>query len=748
MTENLFSLHFGLLFRSKRLCAKYIDNSAFIMPDNTLLIHILANEECNDKCIEGKLINVIKEKDFRSWLYVMFRMASGPLMATLLLGTIVLIMLGILHTFEESFFEFTKSILGNKYHYSYDLMLPISFSLLLLLLVYYPSTFKVEEVDPRKKISEWLSGEKRTAARMRLLIKFLIFKGFVKHVQIWNAGSLRQGILNAIIDCTINSGVPITIYFSYLEKQSVSDKLMKSYSSFSTGYHANRYYRISSKSVIDGSDISYRFSLMSNVDRQMMSLMSACTIEVASDKILVSVSLLRSIVKYTNLFNLDVDSQVDDFIDRCSADFGLAYWSANNLVTTNQIMDEIRKCDNVAESMDGSNSLLDRIAEDKLAIQNLDGSGCIILAQHITNDTRRYHNIKHVFFIVETAIDAINKSEEYYLTTYVSDLIRILTKRSMHNRSGSTLVRMSPKALDGLLIIYERSGDFASALSVANILTVINPDKYNVKACRILERLGKYHEALKIIRGIKQDSIDQATVTLENKVAYYIEYSWILVNVKQDGSNNLVRTLLQQAYHGIKLLKNESHEISLFIWRYWNIWYNLYEWEEEYDAAMKCLMRCLNVPGLDIKWLSGTHVNLGIAYRNIWKYEDPRKEILNTALLYGRKGLHFKIRSGDYDEIPISVYHLCISMLVFAKAYMLNSRSYIKQCLSLALYALLTLDRVGSEKKKRDLESLVTDLSSMVDNVDVKSSRKMAEELLRALNGDFTLWHLEKPHWY
>ena len=719
MTKKIIAVSTGQLFRSNRLNDNINQKPIFVMQNMDLVIHFFPDEDSSDKVIEKELTSIIKNYKYSAWWRISLRILSKPLLATFFLGLLVLGVLGILHTFEESFFEIVRTIFEDGNLSSYFEMLGGSAIILLVMLLFFPNTFKAEELNPRERIADWLSGETRVTQRIHIIIKYLLEEKIVRKIEIWNAGVLTSWVLKTIIDCAAKYDVAVSIRFSCVENQSHIQKYRDEYHDIIGDGYSNLYSNTGVSTVINVSDVSYRLPLLNSIDRQIIALVVACFVrQVNMEKVYISTDLIKILSKYANIFEGNTESQLGDFFDRFSTDVGLASWIDGYLVAAITTITAIASCDSVVENLDNVSVLIDRVIEDKYAIDQLGSLGCIILVYHIVKHRSRHRKIKLAFCFLEQAIGYIRRNEEYFLVPVVSNLIDKLTSIGICLGSDCALISLSPTALDSLLTVYERSGDFDKAINVADVLKATNFYLYSIKKCRLWERLGKYDDALEVIESLNLLVNKDSFADIGIKVAFFTEYAWILVNVKRDGTKIEIQKALSRSYNYISLLVNNSEELSIYVWRYWNTWYNLYEWDGEYEAALLCLERCLRVPGVEMKWRSGTYTNLCIAYRNLWKNEGRDKNVLLQSLRYGRKGLLIKVRNGDLDEIPISAYHVSLSIFEFSQSYMSHPRYYVRKCMILIQYALLILEKNGSEKKKLELQTLSTTVAKFLNHVD------------------------------
>jgi hypothetical protein len=74
-------------------------------------------------------------------------------------------------------------------------------------------------------------------------------------------------------------------------------------------------------------------------------------------------------------------------------------------------------------------------------------------------------------------------------------------------------------------------------------------------------------------------------------------------------------------------------------------------------------LNCQSLPGIELKWISGTHVNLGIAYRE--RFNRQRNvDDLERAVMHASRGVNIKRELGDLDELPIALHNLAYTHLI------------------------------------------------------------------------------------
>lgn len=714
----------GFFFSSYRLNSNYISNPIFIKSYHNLVIHFFPNENSTSKVVEKEIVSIIKKYSRSTWWRIRARLLVGPFLATMIFVGVILFFLGILHTFEESIFEMARTLVEGDHEIGvYLLIALLTWLLISFFLFFSPATLKVEDINPREKISDWLSGEQRVSKRISFYLNYLIKKNIINRIDIWNPESLSQGTLALLLDRATAGGIPVFIYFSCSEKLLYIKKFKDQFKDQLNECHLNSCYSTNAKFItkmnindkknnlenINSDNILYRMNLLNDYEMHLLPLFVVCSVQINEDQFLISSRLMQVMANHLNLLKDGLDSEVVRFYERFIGDYGLAFWSRGILSATSATISTLRSHEAVANRIASIQPILDKIIDDSFLLDQFDSLACIVLVNHIVGHNFRYQKVRRAHILFEQAIDIIKREEAYFMTPVIKNLVSRFSFYSVSfpdAKKPSGIFDLSSCVLDSILIIYERFGDFKSALDVANTIKSIDNEGATIKISRLYERLGRYDEAFKMISSIPENNI--CANNSVRSALYLIEYAWILVCLRKHGTNDLVREKLTKAYKIIDKLDRSESQLPILLWRFWNISYNLYEWEEQYVCALVRLEYCLVVPGIDLKWRSGTYVNMGIAYRNISGIDvdlKKKKENLLKALRYGRRGFFIKIRLGDFDEVPLSAYHFSKSLFEFWKINPL-CQGRLLSSLTLIIYGKRILDKHSSVKKKDVLDTM------------------------------------------
>jgi hypothetical protein len=695
--------YFGGLHKSPRILG-YV-NKPVSLNENKLIFHFYKDEESSANELEGKLLTVIKSTNKKSWWNMVISIYTFPYITMIVIGVMILVMLGFLHTFEESFYEVIKGELDESSSIATWNSLFLSLGLLLAVLLISPVRLNIEEVDPKKKVSDFFSGKKRAEIILSSLVRSIVLNCNISQIEIWEPENIENWLVMVLLESASALSVESALIISAVNRP---DDILKMIPEGRVVVFDSA----SLKQVISGSSnraLSI-IPLLTKQEREIFYLIPDCVEPINKKSVALSQSLLEIASNAAVTESRTDDVIVSQFLERLVRDCGVGSFREEGFILQ---ADDVAKISLTRKQISHVKVDIMKVIERFPDFGWVDSVACIVLLRFLLDAKGLKHYSKKVLLLIERLAFTIVRDDEYIFGQALCEIIETFNKRYSNILVDDIFIEFTPKMLDKILYIYERSGLFGEAHRVLDALMLINEIKYGVKKARLLERTGEgdlekgYQLISHIVDRVRMGRY-QNRITL---VSVYIEAGWIYVNSKKAGANILVRRFLYQAYQEIIQLDENLPMISALVWRYWNIMYNLYEIEKEFYEAYRCLLRCLKVPGVDIKWRSGTYTNLGIAHRNLW--EEDRMDIceLKSALSCGRKGFFMKRRMRDFDEIPISGYHLALSMKLFLEARMDNSVVYKGQIVRILEESLNVLNQTSSNKKRHEIELLLNELS-------------------------------------
>jgi len=300
-------------------------------------------------------------------------------------------------------------------------------------------------------------------------------------------------------------------------------------------------------------------------------------------------------------------------------------------------------------------------------------------------------------------IDKIRKSESYFLVAFFDIVDQIDQSNPEHFGSIQSLPLTS---LEKLIPILERSGKFKIALRLSKYLRDTNPLKFELISARIHERLGNFTESINLLKKIHSDLYSSNVnndLLIELRLKLSLLSAWAVVSSRNKSEIEFGEKSLEQSKEIFNEMNSRGMSIDpILLWHYQNNRANYFEWCGDIDSALNFYEQCLSIPGVELKWISGTYVNIGIILRELF-LRSPSINIitLDKAITNSKKGVSLKEEIGDRDELPIAYHNLVISYLHYYKNS--NDTQFLKMAHDNAFKGLELIKSTGSIKKKGSL---------------------------------------------
>lgn len=275
---------------------------------------------------------------------------------------------------------------------------------------------------------------------------------------------------------------------------------------------------------------------------------------------------------------------------------------------------------------------------------------------------------------------------------------------------------LSLDAIKTLARLHESTGNYKDSLVALNKVSNFCSPDVEARKIRIRERQGALDNHINDLDSIATliKEVNSGYTNNDGEVALKLEAAWIIYNYREIQSDSAKYTRLQgwEYLEECEKKMRHSNETSTFTW--WRI-YNymgLYEeWGGMYDDAIAYHMKALGVPGVDLKWYSGSLVNLGYTSRKnaLFKYRELGKKDealtdLKKSVIYCLLAIDLKRSIKDEDELPVSYHNAAISLICFA--YLNDPKDVngeYEVALELIESALDILNKKDSQKKKMAL---------------------------------------------
>ena len=307
---------------------------------------------------------------------------------------------------------------------------------------------------------------------------------------------------------------------------------------------------------------------------------------------------------------------------------------------------------------------------------------------------------KRVILILEKLIETIHLKQQYeliddYWFDIAGEMFDSSSLDSFEKSNNSFYRKLSIEALNKLIFLFERNGHFNQAILLCKYLYEINPNKYSINICSLYERMGQFEKAYESL-PLKLN-LEKNKKPTDIEIRYFQRKAWIIVSQRKED----LKEIGLEAISSLEKLifsHNEDNE-PLWLWHYYNIKANYFEWDSKYELAIKNYNKCLSIPTLGAFEYGATFVNMAIAYR--FKYltsNTQNLDIIDKSIKLGNLGVFLKRSVGDRDEIPVVLHNQALNVL----SKMLNSNQEDVECkevISITDEAILILDKTKSIKR-------------------------------------------------
>ena len=267
--------------------------------------------------------------------------------------------------------------------------------------------------------------------------------------------------------------------------------------------------------------------------------------------------------------------------------------------------------------------------------------------------------------LLNNLIQSTRNKEMYFLVAAIWSLLSKGYDRGDKFPRLRIYGKLSLSALQNLCELFERSGHFAEALELARHLHPIHPAEYAMIGARLLERKGDYPKALHLLledsalKSLRKQNANDTNFDI--LLRYQLHLSWTVVSSRMSDWKKEGLNAVEQARKILADMLVEQRNPFL-LWRLHNNCANYAEWDDDLDACLAEHEQCIEIPGVEQKWISGSYVNLGIAYRLLFiKQNDPNT--LQRAFHFGQEGVRLKQQIGDNDELPVALHNVALTWL-------------------------------------------------------------------------------------
>lgn len=670
--EDIFLLTGNLLHAPSK---SILNNSHIHLKDKTL--HVCFFDDISISSLDEAFQSSIKELSYYNFLKLNAPSRAFTVISTLLVLLIVLAM-GIFSAYGNAAYDLlleafnpTDSILNKAL-----VFISLLFSVLLLLYL-FPVVIKGEIKDFITSISGSYFSKKYYKNRFEKYLNIYKKSLLVEKLVIWNPA---------------NKGFNDAVYWHTFIKACLHAENLQIYlcihtdERYKTELIIDKIFKPIKYDLFNG-DLSFLYwenqteipkEYLDKIELQLLELIVFCSTK--------NINLINDEIDITGYSNATEEAASLDFVEYLIHNFPERFPKLNEFINDTPLLVFFRRCVNDygflldcyrsdlrIMCINSSSMLLHDLYEnihDELAfVYHYCHENCLKITNEVTDPVTSliinilflsestYSKIK--IKLIENFIFSAGKYEHYFLFYKYWPIIFSYENTDAHI---SPYILIDERAIIRLSVCFERAGLYESAYNAHDALITLYPLRSSVSQARIYERQGEYKKAINKLNSIFTDSLfGFEDIPFEEKIKYLLVYSWTVVSGRMESEFENGHACLEEAGR----LIHSSYEISNTndqIWHYHNNVAQYYEWKNNYISAIKEHEKCLTIPGVSQKWLSGTFVNLGISYRLVF-LETMDFSKIEKSIDYGVMGVNIKNEAGDNDELPIALHNLALSTI-------------------------------------------------------------------------------------
>lgn len=350
------------------------------------------------------------------------------------------------------------------------------------------------------------------------------------------------------------------------------------------------------------------------------------------------------------------------------------------------------------------------------AINNL-----AIVHDRAASDPRQQQGLKQQLrTLTSRCIESLDRGEHYALFAHIASqefgnspaagqiarrLPRVIADHAADDDLTQEVLALTrfnafaPDTLKRLARLLEVGGDYAAATAIWHKLRNIDPLLAGIRLARLYERQGQASAGLESIQPIL------ACPNLEERpaihVAALLEAAWLCYSTADQACLATGFTWLEDA---ASVLERHPGEAEAY-WR-WHNYRALYlDARGQYPEAITENRQALAIPGIQLKWYSGSLTNLAYVSRKYALNRHRQEPALSQALLdqsirYATLAVDLKRRIADVDELPVALHNQALAQLCQALLQPDRAPAGIVQAKAIISEALDLLERLGSSKKR------------------------------------------------
>ena len=579
-----------------------------------------------------------------------------------------------------------------------------------MIIYFFPVIFSGEQEDFIRALNERFSSRDQLRKRLAATTRFLKSREHVRSVEVWNPDLsneeldwVERSLIPALFDARLEMTYHIRIDERHVLENYINGIVGKEliWEDLPTGQDDGRTPDLITYEYLESWEKNmlavYVFASTASLSDRWLTLKGT-----ESEGVLNHVVSLRLVQFLITQFKKRLFSEKDLnrlispelFASRCLNDYGilspaLSYnndvWGLKKEIVEQELQKVKREMRFMSSFLQSELSEVTEFLDDPVAAIKLNE----ILEKSSIYDKSRLNAIR--FFIEVTG-----KSEQYKIfKQYWHLIIENPTDATELNEDIYRIIGV--EQLLELTIIFERAAMYKHALSALNYVETISPFKGKIGKARILEREGKFDEAVTSMIEIRDDwKSGKLQLTVESGVDLNLDIAWVIVSGRLEDYRTVGRETCNDAY---KALQNKFDTIrdSNRTFRLLNVLANYEEWEQNPQGALNNYKKALQIPGIHQTKLSNLLVNKGIALRQMHSLEES---IVNIE-----KGVEMKSAIGDADQLPVALHNLaqtCIE-LAYATPEKATRIMHFSKANQHAAHGLQIQDRTGSIKKRGQL---------------------------------------------
>ena len=372
-----------------------------------------------------------------------------------------------------------------------------------------------------------------------------------------------------------------------------------------------------------------------------------------------------------------------------------------------------------------------------------------VLHDGANDDPRLQQNLKQQLrTLIGETIDSLERSEHYPLFRHIAQqefsdgpskgqiahhLPQVINEVKADGDIGGAILKLTrfnafdTATLTRLARLLEVGGFYPAATEVWEKLKNTDPLLAGIRLARLKERNGNaasIAEAFAEIRRLLASDFLAGRPDIH--VAALLEGAWLCYSAQAPDELDQGSAWLEAAARELERCPGEPEAY----WRLHNYRALYHDAGRRYEEAIAENQKALAIPGIQLKWYSGSLTNLAyVSRKHALSRRDDRAtadRLLGEALEYAKLAVDLKRRIDDKDELPVALHnlalvHLCRGLLAGGAEKTGNAEEAEITCDQ----ALEILDRIKSNKKRFAL-SLEATLAAGLLGADWRSALECA----------------------